>query len=108
MVLYEILPAYVEKIREEIFDEERGKAEVRLDVSLRPPGGKAKAQELGEQILQRLKEEEGGVLNVGDKSTPDEIGHFFPGASYSAFKKAVSGLYKTKLVIPGPNSISLI
>ena len=112
MVRYEILTAYVENVREEVFRDggggEEGAVEVRLDVSLRPPGGKAKALELGEQILQKLKESKDGVLNVGDKSSPEDIDRVFPGASKGAFKKAVSGLYKRGLVIPGPNSISLM
>jgi hypothetical protein len=106
IVKYEILPAYVENVREGEFEE--GKIEERLDISLRPPGGKAKAQELGEQILDRLKESNNGVLNVGDKSSPEEIDAIFPGASKSAFKKAVSGLYRRGLVSPGSDSITLM
>ena len=49
LVKFEVLPAYVENTREE--KNEDGEVEVRLDISLRPLGGKAKAEELGEQIL---------------------------------------------------------
>mmetsp|Transcript_25660 Transcript_25660/g.48891 ORF Transcript_25660/g.48891 Transcript_25660/m.48891 type:complete len:292 (+) Transcript_25660:304-1179(+) len=105
VVKFEVLPAYVENTREVTTDE--GEVEVRLDVSLRPPGGKAKSEELGEQILRKLKESD-GLLDVGDKSTPEEIGEVFPGASKSAFKKAVSGLYRRGLVSPGPKAISLM
>merc|ERR1712238_69082 len=101
VVTDEVLPAYVENTREVVNDD--GNMDVRLDVSLRPPGGKAKAETLGEQILQKLKESE-GLLNVGDKSSPEEINTAFPGASKSAFKKAVSNLYRRGLVSPGPNS----
>jgi hypothetical protein len=104
VVKYEILPAYVENVREVVVED--GKVEERLDISLRPPGGKAKSQDLGEQILERLKVSK--VLYVGDKSSPDEINEIFPGASKSAFKKAVSGLYRRGLVNPGVNSISLM
>ena len=104
VVKYEILPAYVEHIREEVVE---GEVQERLDISLRPVGGKAKAQELGEQILEKLKES-GGVLDVGDKSSPEEINEVFPGSSKGAFKKAVSGLFRRGLVRPGPNSISLM
>lgn len=106
IVRYETLPAYVERVREEQF-EENGGVEVRLDISLRPIGGLAKALELGDQILQKLKEEN-GILNIGDKSSPEEINHYFPGASKNAFKKAVSNLYKQGFVKPGPESISLM
>lgn len=106
VVQYEILPAYVERVREEQF-EENGDVEVRLDVSLRPIGGKAKALELGEQILEKLKEAN-GTIKVGDKSSPEEIDALFPGASKSAFKKAVSALYKRGLVSPSNNSTTLL
>ena len=104
IVRYETLPAYVERVREEEFANGKG-IEVRLDISLRPIGGKAKALELGDQILEKLNEE-GGVLNVGDKSSPEEINQYFPGASKKAFKKAVSGLYKQGLVNPGAHTIT--
>ncbi|KAL3803560.1 hypothetical protein HJC23_014108 [Cyclotella cryptica] len=106
IVKYETLPAYVERVREEQFDENGG-IEVRLDISLRPIGGLAKALELGDQIMEKLKEEN-GVLNIGDKSSPEEINQYFPGGSKKAFKKAVSNLYKQGLVKPGPDSISLM
>ena len=106
VVQYETLPAYVENVREQEFEEGKG-VEVKLDISLRPIGGKAKALELGEHIMQRLNEE-GGVLNVGDKSSPEDISSLFPGASKKAFKKAVSSLYKQGLVDPKPDMISLM
>jgi predicted RNA-binding protein (virulence factor B family) len=61
---------------------------------------------LGEQILEKLLVDK--VINVGDKSSPEEINDIFPGASKSAFKKAVSGLYRRGLVIPGDYSITLM
>lgn len=110
VVKYEILPAYVENVREVVVTAENGGGETsveeRLDISLRPPGGKAKALDLGEQIIEKLLVDK--VINVGDKSSPEEINHVFPGASKSAFKKAVSGLYRRKLVNPGDYSISLM
>merc|ERR1712194_171227 len=105
MGMHEVLPAYFENAREVVNDD--GEEEVRLDISLRPPGGKAKAEDLGEQILGKLKELD-GLLDVGDKSTPEEINEAFPGASKSAFKKAVSNLYRRGLVSPGPKSTSLM
>lgn len=107
IVKYETLPAYVEKVREQAF-EDGNEVEVRLDVSLRPPGGKAKAVDLGEQILQKLQDSDSGILEVGDKSSPEEINEIFPGASKSAFKKGVSALFKRGLVKPGPNSVTLM
>ena len=106
IVQYETLPAFVEKVREVEFDDGRG-VEVRLDISLRPIGGKAKALELGEHILQKLIDE-GGALSVGDKSSPEDINSYFPGASKKAFKKALSDLYKKGLVQPAPEKITLM
>lgn len=98
VIVGEVLPAYVERVRND----------GRLDISLRDPGGKGKADSIGKIILNKLKETEDGTLDVGDKSTPDEINSAFPGTSKGAFKKAVAALYKQGLVKPSPNSISLI
>ena len=94
----EVLPAYVERVRDD------GK----LDISLRLPGGKSKAEALGKVILERLEWAPDGIVQVGDKSSPQEIGNEFPGVSKGAFKKAVAALYKKGLVQPGPDSISLM
>jgi predicted RNA-binding protein (virulence factor B family) len=94
----EVLPAYVEKIRLE---------DGKLDIGLRAFGGKAKADQIHEQILKKLEASPDGTLPVGDKSTPVEINREFPGVSKSVFKKAVGALYKKGLVAPTPNSISL-
>jgi len=106
VVVGEILPAYVENVREM----ENGT--IKVDVSLRPPGN-AKTMDLAKEILQKLENDsvssqELGILEVGDKSTPAEIDAFFPGASKSAFKKAVSSLYKKGIVKPAPYSITLM
>lgn len=89
----EILPAYVDQVRPE---------DGKLNIALRVPGMKAKANDLAEVILARCHESENGEIGVGDKSTPDQINDIFPGASKSAFKRAVSSLYKRRLVQPGP------
>jgi len=94
----EILPAYVQKVRVE---------DGKLDISLRSFGGKAKSLDAGARILERL-EEAGGRLDIGEKSTPQEINDEFPGFSKSVFKKALGGLYKKGLVKPGPKVIELI
>jgi len=105
VIQFEIIPAYFENAREVMND--NGEMEVRLDISLRPPGGRAKAEDLGAQILQKLKESD-GPLNVGDKSSPEEINKVFPGASKNAFKKAISNLYRRGLVSPGRTSTTLM
>jgi len=80
----------------------------KIDVCLRDPGGKGKAESVGKAILDKLQTQPGGLLHVGDKSSPEEINAAFPGVSKSAFKKAVAALYKKKLVQPGPTSIELM
>lgn len=94
----EVLPAYVERVREN----------GRIDISLRAYGGKAKADEVSQQILDRLEMTSGGVLEVGDKSPPEVIAREFPGVSKNSFKRAVANLYKAGKVKPGPDSITLI
>mmetsp|Transcript_5794 Transcript_5794/g.8411 ORF Transcript_5794/g.8411 Transcript_5794/m.8411 type:complete len:264 (-) Transcript_5794:254-1045(-) len=94
----EILPAYVEEIRDD------GK----LHISLRPVGGKAKTDDVRGRILEKLEFSPDGILPIGDKSKPEEIALEFPGISKSVFKKAVSALYKQGRVQPGPKSISLL
>ena len=108
VVQYETLPVYVERVVEKEFEENKG-VEVRLDVSLRPIGGKAKTLEMGELILEKLNET-GCVLDIGDKSSPEDLSVHFPGASKKAFKRAVSSssIYKQGLVNLGPDSISLM
>ncbi|EEC51464.1 predicted protein [Phaeodactylum tricornutum CCAP 1055/1] len=92
----EVLPAYVERVRET----------GRVDVSLRAFGGKAKALEVSDLILNKLNVEP--VLCVGDKSSPKEIAAVFPGVSKASFKRAVSALYKQGKVQPNATSISLM
>ena len=98
VIVGEVLPAYVERVRDD----------GRLDISLRDPGGKGKADTIGSAIMTKLRETEDGTLDIGDKSTPDEINAVFPGTSKGAFKKAVAALYKKGLVQPGKNTISLM
>jgi hypothetical protein len=95
----EILNAYVQNVREE---------DGKLDISLRSYGGKAKSEKVAAMILERLKSTPGGMLNLGEKSSPKEISNEFPGVSKSVFKKALGGLYKKSLVTPGPDSIELM
>ena len=98
VVVGEILPAYVEEIRDD------GK----LHISLRPAGGRAKSSDVGERILEKLERSKNGSLPIGDKSKPEEIALEFPGVSKLVFKKAVSALYKQGRVQPGAKSISLM
>jgi len=93
----EILPAYVQKVRDDD----------KLDIVLRPFGGKQKSLDVGEQIMEQLKDSPEGILEVGDKSSPEDINLLFPGVSKTAFKRAVGALYKKGLIMPSPTSISM-
>ncbi len=84
----EILPAYVERVRDD------GK----IDVSLRVIGGRAKVDKWSGDVIKRL--EQFGELPVGNKSTPVEIAREFPGMSKSDFKKCIGALFERKLVFP--------
>jgi len=92
----EILPAYVERVRDD------GK----VDITLRRPGGKGKAEDLSIIILEALQKN--GEVDVGDKSSPGEINAVFPGTSKASFKRAVAALYKKKLVQPGKYTTKLM
>lgn len=98
VVLGEILPAYVDWERED------GK----VDITLRRPGGKGKAEDLGKIILEALQASDTKEIECGDKSTPNAINDMFPGASKASFKRAVAALYKKKLVQPGPYTTKLM
>lgn len=126
----EVLPGFVEHVRVEKKqteedgedDESTTTTKILIDVSLRPPGV-AKLTGLAEQIMERLSLSQAAQssssnnnnntnnyssLNVGDKSSPEEIAREFPGASKTAFKKAVAGLYKEGKVKPEAYSITLM
>jgi hypothetical protein len=91
VVLGEVLPAYVERVRDD------GK----IDVSLRVIGGRAKVDRWSDEVLNRLQEL--GELPLGNKSTPVEIARTFPGMSKSDFKKCIGALFVRKLVYPFPH-----
>ena len=93
VVLGEILPAYVERVRDD------GK----IDVSLRVIGGRAKVDKWSGDVLKRL--EELGEIPLGNKSTPVEVAREFPGMSKSDFKKCIGSLFERKLVFPFPYAV---
>lgn len=71
------------------------RADGRISLSLQPVGQEAR-DTLSEQILARLREQD-GVLAVSDKSPPEQISRLF-GVSKGNFKKAIGGLYKQGLI----------
>ncbi|MCB0734982.1 MAG: GntR family transcriptional regulator [Flavobacteriales bacterium] len=77
----------------------------KLDIRLQPWGGKGMDVH-AERLLKQLQDSPNGSLPVGDKSSPDEI-IALTGMSKRNFKQAVGNLFKKKLIVPGPNQISL-
>lgn len=86
------LTGYVRKLRED------GK----LDLTLRPAGGEARASD--SEALLRALEAAGGHLALGDSSSPEEIARTLS-MSKKAFKRALGGLYRRRLVTLGADGI---
>ena len=76
----------------------------KIDLCLERPGP-AKVNDLSREIFNLLKEQ-GGVLSVTDKSTPEEIYDLF-GVSKKTFKKAVGSLYKKRMIAIEKDGIKL-
>ncbi len=82
----DVLEAYVKTVRED----------KKLDIVIQKPGHEA-IEPTSKKILDYLKKNN-GVLNLGDKSDPDDIYHTLQ-MSKKIFKKALGSLYKQRLVI---------
>jgi len=80
------------------------RVEGKIDLSLQPMGY-GHILETKDVILADLKDS-GGVISLGDKSTPDDVYHRFK-ISKSAFKKAIGGLYKERLITISDHQIKL-
>jgi len=72
------------------------RADGKISLSLQPLGNEA-ADALQALILQKL-EEQGGVLQLSDKSPAESIARAF-GVSKGNFKKAIGGLYKQGRIV---------
>ena len=77
----------------------------KLDVTLRPPGAKAKISDGVERILEVLNKGK-GRLNLGDKSNPKEI-YAKLGMSKKVFKEAIGHMYKKRMLLLEPTQIRL-
>ena len=92
----EKLIGYIKKIR----DDEK------IDVSLKPIGFKRTIVGNEIIILNALKQNE-GFLALHDKSTPDDIKYQL-GMSKKAFKSAIGGLFRQKLITIAEDGIRSI
>lgn len=79
------------------------RVEGKIDLTLQPSGF-GHILDTKDFILEELKSV--GEINLGDKSTPDEIYERFQ-VSKSAFKKAIGGLYKERLITVSDHQIKL-
>ena len=86
---------YIKKIREEN----------KVDLSLQPQGY-GHVLETKDVLLQKLKDND-GVLDLGDKSSPEEITRRLH-ISKKVFKKTIGSLYKERLIEIGDHEIRLI
>lgn len=80
------------------------RVEGKIDLSLQPMGY-GHILDHKDIILEELKYS-GGIIHLGDKSSPEEIYHRFK-ISKSAFKKVIGGLYKDRLITLGDHEIKL-
>ena len=79
----------------------------KIDLTLTKPGfNKDVNKQLGERILDRVKQE-GGYLAMNDRTDPETIKSQF-GVSKRAFKIAIGGLYKQRLVAIEEKGIRLL
>ena len=90
------LIGYIKKIRE---DE-------KIDVSLQQIGFKQTIVSFEIKILKALKQND-GFLSLHDKSAPEDIKYKL-GMSKKAFKNAVGGLFRQKLIIISDDGIRLV
>jgi len=90
------LSGYIKKVRDD------GK----LDVSLNPIGFKRTVVTNEIKILNALKENN-GTLPLNDKSSPDDIKYQL-GMSKKAFKSAVGGLFRQKLILISDEGITKV
>jgi hypothetical protein len=77
----------------------------KVDVTLRPPGAKAKMDD-GMTVVMKMLRKRKGRLNLGDKSKPAEI-YSKLGISKKTFKEAIGHLFKLKIVTLTDNSVTL-
>lgn len=75
----------------------------KLTLCLQPPD--ETSDDLGQRILAHIRAS-GGTSTLTDKSSPDEIFDAF-GVSKRAFKRALGGLYKQRLVVLGKGEVTL-
>ena len=92
----QVVGGYIKKIREDD----------KIDVTLQPQNFKKSIDGLTQKLIEALKAND-GVLNVTDKSSPEEIKELLH-MSKKNFKKAVGNLYKQKVITIEKKAIHLV
>ena len=92
----ERLTGYIKKVRED------GK----LDISLQPIGFRNSITSFQTKILEALRVNN-GFLPLTDKSSPEDIKYDLE-MSKKAFKNAIGGLYKNRIIVIEENGIRLV
>ena len=92
----QVVDGYVKKMRED------GK----IDVALQAQNFKKAIDGLTQKVIEKLEAND-GVLNLTDKSAPEEIKELLQ-MSKKNFKKAVGNLYKQKIITIEEKAIYLI
>ena len=92
----QVVDGYVKKMRED------GK----IDVTLQAQNFKKAIDGLTQKVIEKLEAND-GVLNLTDKSAPEEIKELLQ-MSKKNFKKAVGNLYKQKIITIEEKAIYLI
>lgn len=77
----------------------------KIDVTLQPTG-RRQTEEFAETLLQYLKEND-GFCNLGDKSDAEDIKRCFQ-VSKKTYKRAISDLYKRRLITIEPDGIRMV
>ena len=60
------------------------------------------------KIMDALEGSPNGIIPIGDKSSPEDIGSYIYGISKSDFKNAVGGLYKKGVIKPSDYETELV
>ncbi len=89
------LRGYIKKIREDL----------KIDLRLNQTGYQS-VDNISQTILNTIKSS-GGMVDLTDKSPPEEIYAMF-GVSKKVFKKAIGALYKKKIIVINPDGIKII
>lgn len=90
----EVRKGWVKKIR----------VEGKIDLSLQPMGYSHILD--SKDIIYKELKENGGIIHLGDKSSPDDIYHRFK-ISKNAFKKTIGALYKERLITISDHEIKI-